>query len=189
MRPLVRSPVNARPSNLAGRICAGTAAALVALWAVGPFFFNAAAVSPSGFAGVRLIDGQMEISLSEVAEFELLTTPFRGGRERLSIDLGNLHDQTTTVLGSDGLPRHAAVVWFPYRGGWWLMPSVSRWSGRTTYRVPYWCIAVPFAAVAFMSDRRCRAWLAHERLGKCARCGYDRTGLPPSACCPECGKA
>gem|GEM_PF-6975505 len=21
----------------------------------------------------------------------------------------------------------------------------------------------------------------------CVRCGYDRTGLPPSMCCPECG--
>jgi hypothetical protein len=183
----VRSPVSARPNTIAGRVCAGVTAALVALWAAGPCFLNAAFASTGGCASVRLIDGRIEVSLSDVASFQVMTTPFPGGRERLSTDLGNLHDRTTYVLGVDGQPRHAAVVWFPQGGTWSLAPSVSRWSAHTTYRVPYWCIAVPFAAVAFISERRRRAWLTHERLGKCAKCGYSRAGLAVSTCCPECG--
>ena len=34
-------------------------------------------------------------------------------------------------------------------------------------------------------------WTVHRarlrQTGKCVKCGYDRTGLAPSAICPECG--
>jgi uncharacterized membrane protein YphA (DoxX/SURF4 family) len=34
---------------------------------------------------------------------------------------------------------------------------------------------------------RCERRLRRARDGQCIRCGYDRAGLPPIACCPECG--
>lgn len=35
--------------------------------------------------------------------------------------------------------------------------------------------------------RRSRRWLRARR-GRCSRCGYDLSGLPPDRACPECGR-
>lgn len=35
--------------------------------------------------------------------------------------------------------------------------------------------------------RRSRRWLRARR-GRCSRCGYDLSGLPPGRACPECGR-
>ena len=51
---------------------------------------------------------------------------------------------------------------------------------------------IPIAVLALAS-----AWLFHRdqrpvrwaRKGRCVRCGYDLSDLPPGAGCPECGKA
>jgi len=45
-------------------------------------------------------------------------------------------------------------------------------------------LALP-AAWLFYRDRRSVRW---ARTGNCPRCGYDLSGLPPGAACPECGK-
>lgn len=170
-------------------MCGAIAAVLCLLWLAGPFFVNAAAVSPDHFSGVLLTDGRVEATFSEIGEVELMTETLPSGRQRLAIDGGTFYPSRPLVK-PNGQPQLAAVVWFPRFGGWSLFPGVSTWSDiRSTYRAPYWCIAAPFAAVAFMSERRRRAWLAQERLGKCVKCGYDRAGLAPSALCPECGQA
>ncbi len=157
-------------------------------WLAGPFFLNAAVVAPDNFSGVLLTNGRVEVVFSEIGEVELMAETFRSGRQRLAIDGGSYEYSSRPLLQPNGKPRTAAVVWFPRSGAWSLLPGVTNWSNiRTTIRVPYWCVAVPFAALALASERRRRVWLAQDRLGKCAKCGYDRAGLAASAVCPECG--
>lgn len=55
--------------------------------------------------------------------------------------------------------------------------------------VPLWMFAPPAlaaSAIAWAIDARIRR-RASTHL--CAKCAYDRTGLAPSAVCPECGAA
>lgn len=55
-----------------------------------------------------------------------------------------------------------------------------------------WMACAAFApAVAWCTHATWTRWaVAREPDGRtCPRCGYDRTGLPPAAACPECGSA
>lgn len=73
---------------------------------------------------------------------------------------------------------------------WWFFYSRASRSGgqQTTYAgVPLWFVLLLAAAptsAAWIRDRRHSAWL---RTGACPVCGYDLSGLAPTASCPECG--
>ena len=77
-----------------------------------------------------------------------------------------------------------------YESPWWVGWSVLRGamgpgSCLTTTHVPYWVAALivflPTACLFHLDRRRFAP-------GRCQRCGYDLSGLPPGAACPECGK-
>jgi hypothetical protein len=72
-------------------------------------------------------------------------------------------------------------VWFP---GGHTAPSPM---GGTVFRMtlPLWIVWGPLAFAAWKFDRRFVArW---RQPGQCLGCGYDMTGLPEAAVCPECG--
>lgn len=55
-------------------------------------------------------------------------------------------------------------------------------AGDWRVNIPLW---IPFLLVA---GATAAAWRPRRRAG-CPRCGYDMTGLPAAAVCPECGLA
>ncbi|MFT3684464.1 MAG: hypothetical protein QM783_05965 [Phycisphaerales bacterium] len=173
-----------RSSQLVRSTCGCIAAALLLLWAVGPFFLSAAWVSASRLTSVLVADGQISLTLSESADAEIFATKMRNGRDRLSLGFDFVFDNSRPVLDASGQPSSFSIVWLPAGGPWSVWPGTSQWSGKVTYHVPYWCIAVPFAFVAFALDRHRRRL---ERANKCGKCGYSRSGLPAGAKCPECG--
>ena len=74
-----------------------------------------------------------------------------------------------------------------YRGAleWWYM---SNWTGSVWWiDTPLWIPVVPTLLVTAAAWRMDLALRRRERMGKCAKCGYDRTGLALGAVCPECG--
>lgn len=68
---------------------------------------------------------------------------------------------------------------------YWAAPDMN-WDWIVS--VPLWIPAGTSAAVLIplmiLSARRRRL----AGLGRCPSCAYDRTGLPPGAPCPECGR-
>jgi hypothetical protein len=75
--------------------------------------------------------------------------------------------------------------------GWLWRPVLQRWSVfgapiNVQAIVPLWLpLALSAAPTAL-------AWCSHlrrRRAGLCPKCGYDPAGLPPTAPCPECGRA
>lgn len=73
-----------------------------------------------------------------------------------------------------------SLVWLP---AW---ERARTWKGNTSMLVcmPLW---IPFAMSAAASAWAWRRHWKRNRHGFCAECGYDRTGLPEGAVCPECG--
>jgi hypothetical protein len=74
------------------------------------------------------------------------------------------------------LRRHSAEF------GWWF------WNYRHPFvhifYTPLWLPAAALAAPAGWLW-----WRGSRRAGRCRRCGYDLSGLPVTAACPECGRA
>jgi hypothetical protein len=76
-----------------------------------------------------------------------------------------------------------------------LSPGTGVWAdaARTRLiwpiRVPMWpavCACFLGVAIAWRLDHVSRR---RERVGRCPKCSYDRTGLAVGAACPECGSA
>ena len=69
---------------------------------------------------------------------------------------------------------------------WWI-GFVGSWSTNWQLAIPLWIPVVPTLLVTMLAwhlDVRARR---PKRTNPCPSCGYDRTGLAPSAVCPECG--
>ncbi len=76
--------------------------------------------------------------------------------------------------------RSAAVLWL---GAVWIIPLfvVLGWFGAFWLPVAIAAPAFTLASIAFMQRDT-------SQPGKCTRCGYDLTGIPQKAPCPECGE-
>lgn len=55
---------------------------------------------------------------------------------------------------------------------------------RTALDIPLWILILASGIATWFLGRAARPRLA----GSCSHCRYDRSGLPSSAPCPECGK-
>ena len=70
--------------------------------------------------------------------------------------------------------------------GWYCKKFSGLWFRRS---IPLWIpvvVVVMLTAFAWWPDVRSAGRTRH---GRCARCGYARSGLAPGAVCPECGTA
>jgi hypothetical protein len=88
--------------------------------------------------------------------------------------------------------------WMSPRTGWyfskpqwelWWLPSWSRSGAYWECFIPLWpivFIAALSTATAWRLDTLARR---RAKLNLCPTCHYDRTGLAPTALCPECGRA
>lgn len=73
----------------------------------------------------------------------------------------------------------------PYTLHWWF--SLENTVLGTALALPLWApVAVLLAVVAPLWYKDLRA-LRRIRAGRCANCGYSRTGIARTSVCPECG--
>jgi hypothetical protein len=109
-----------------------------------------------------------------------------------SIDLGGprgthigIRDGTLGLGASHAFPRWSVTV--ERAGG----PIETRpyWYAQSSLAVPLWACVLASVAMCVLAY-----WMSRSKPpGRCAKCGYDLTGLSPGAggalVCPECGKA
>ena len=75
---------------------------------------------------------------------------------------------------------HTGLLWSPR----WRVTDLD-----TTFFVPLWIpatLTLAATVTAWRLDTRARR---RDRECRCSKCNYDRTGITPSAVCPECGAA
>lgn len=71
---------------------------------------------------------------------------------------------------------------------WWPPLGADFKPGWSAARAKFWALLAPAAlatVAAWRLDARVRR---RSRAGHCGSCGYDRTGVPAGAVCPECGQ-
>lgn len=99
---------------------------------------------------------------------------------------------TDTLFRDEDLGKHIEIV--RPQIAWWIecvhepvnvmREPVTKWY----IWIPIWMFIVPasgVAGIAWWFDARARRSML---AGKCARCGYDRSGLESECACPECGR-
>ena len=101
-----------------------------------------------------------------------------GGRHALGGDVSRGWSVRTLA----GLPK-GDWSWLPYSGTRNAIEGTYLWVA-VPLCMPLALFVLPTAWL-FHRDRRHVSWAA---AGRCVRCGYDLSGLPPGAACPECGK-
>jgi hypothetical protein len=69
----------------------------------------------------------------------------------------------------------------------WNKPAAWRAPGLVGGVIPMWCIVPATVLVSTIAWRLDAIARARAAVPRCPRCGYDRTGLPLLAECPECG--
>lgn len=144
---------------------AGTAASLLLIWICSGWYF-------AGWDGVG-VQAHTQIAI-----------------HRGRIHLYRLSTETPYLLQL----AHTARGWriarnFPmdHRWDWGFLWEQREGSGRpftiVEVAVPLWALALPAALLAAM------LWhVRRPRPGRCNHCGYNLSGLPPAAPCPECGR-
>jgi hypothetical protein len=80
------------------------------------------------------------------------------------------------------------LQWWSFRFSSTMQPDKSGAKMRTTsIGFPLW---LPLAVIGLPTARLWRLrWRDRFGPGHCRKCGYDLTGLPAPAACPECGRA
>ncbi len=70
---------------------------------------------------------------------------------------------------------------------WWFYWNDD--SLDTSFGTPIWILALGAVLMAAYARRLDELAWRRDRVGVCARCDYDRSGLAVGAVCPECGAA
>lgn len=117
--------------------------------------------------------------------------PYRGKYVSVAEGRVNIGSQGSifAILNDSLIPPPAYVVITPQEPSgfkWWFHWHDDSWD--TSFGTPMWVLAlgaVLIGAYAWRLDAL--AW-RRDRVGFCARCGYDRKGLAAGVVCPECGE-
>ncbi len=99
----------------------------------------------------------------------------------------------TLIVGTQDYPVPASDAGLSIEGsslknfGWWIRFADD--SGPTVWQlfVPLWLPMLSSLLITALAWRLDLLAWRRERMGKCPKCHYDRTGLAPGAVCPECG--
>ncbi|MFO0835052.1 MAG: hypothetical protein U0638_08790 [Phycisphaerales bacterium] len=115
----------------------------------------------------------------------LVNMPLGRGPTRIVVSLtwGAIH----LGVGDSGIFRPTFWEWRGYPilpGDWW--PRYDRLPGDTSVVVPLWIPSIVAIGFSFWFCRDHRREKMRRMIGRCPACGYDRSGLPQSAPCPEC---
>ncbi len=70
-----------------------------------------------------------------------------------------------------------------------FLPSISMPSNTIEVRVPLWLLVLLLGGCTVWAWRLDMLASRRQRVDACPKCNYSRTGLAPSAVCPECGSA
>lgn len=193
-----------------GRACGLVAVAFLFLWLNGQWIGNVVAASRDGRWALWAHSGRVEFLFSQEPAFRagrppgfMLLPPRRTLAQEtiflvlfddtpLAVHRGLIDDPATfdREYTRDTTPRPLINGSLRFAGeGWSWLPAAPEWTAkRRRISLPLWCLALPFAARAFVTERRHRRLVTRARIGKCLNCGYDRAGVPAEAVCPECGK-
>lgn len=113
----------------------------------------------------------------------------RGG---VIFDRGELLNYSGYV-GPRGVYHGSPSEW-PFLGRWVLLPSASfqtadQYETGTllTVRVPFWLLLLAVGIPTALLARTHVQATSRSQQGVCVSCGFSRTGLTPTAPCPECG--
>jgi hypothetical protein len=121
-----------------------------------------------------------------------------GGNEFLGVVLLFVTTAAVIVGAVLGLLASPALAYAISRGPW---ARGVLWVGVPTAVASFLCgslgpttiivIILPmvYVGVAIMRGLHVHTVYARFAPGRCQKCNYDRTGLPPQAPCPECGAA
>ncbi|HVU65014.1 MAG TPA: hypothetical protein VHC70_13620, partial [Phycisphaerales bacterium] len=114
-----------------------------------------------------------------------------GGRVMLSVGFGRIGLAKTTP-GAErfvpivGGPPHALPSW-GWGLTWWFEFHGSSAAFHWIVLIPIWPLAVSALAASMLAWRLEVLARRGAAIPRCPRCGYDRSGLPLLAECPECG--
>ncbi len=89
------------------------------------------------------------------------------------------HPARPVELRSGTLPGKAIAWGF---GEW-------HFGSNFTFTIPFWTPALAALVASALAWRLDTLATRRAKLGACPTCSYPRTGLAPSAPCPECGSA
>ena len=175
-----------------GWVCGVVAVMLLAVWLIGPWFINFAAVSRNGYLGAWLVGGRLDLHYAAEPALHLVyhSTP-RGytagthAEPRLFngvIPRSASFDERELVMWQWRSNIEGELAWLP---DVLVEPRTEVWH----LRVPLWCVAAVFACVPVIGWARGRGLIKWRRAGRCPACNYSRAGISAAAVCPECGKA
>lgn len=137
-----------------------------------------------GFAGTWLLFAGYIISFRSAPACEWRTGRINSGRQ---VVITCRFDSGAFRFSSDTLPAGTpGTAWTTQWAGEprWL-PRWNGWNAEDVLVIPYWVFLILLAAPTSVAWYRDRA--GGVSATACRRCDYDRSGLDPSAACPECG--
>ena len=141
-------------------------------------------------SGWEFIEGQGSAATAEESSFCHLTQ-MRLGFPFSAVRSSSGYKQTTRRFVPDLNPRYVTLEQDTWVTPAWLsrlnvrsrLPVGIIWPGFFLNTAVYACILLVIAH-AFGTLRR----ILRRRSNRCEGCGYDRSGLPIGARCPECGR-
>jgi hypothetical protein len=155
-------------------------AALTSIWALSGWWrmiawFNVWGVHAScTFEAGVLTTTQREFAVRPSYEVE------KRGRLFKDKEFDGFHHSGNFPLGQG--PEHNRWRWW---GGSQAAPGSATTRGMT---LPMWPLAVLVVVPLLPPTHRAIRKTFRRRLGLCRDCGYDRSGLPRTDPCPECGR-
>ena len=112
-------------------------------------------------------------------------TAYWGAEPGFSQRTGRLIAPGFTLTTDKRWEDNVSLAWRPYHVG--ARRGFNAGDTHHGFALPLWLIAVP-VAIAAAYTHGLLVGMRRADKSRCAKCGYDRTGLMEGAACPECGR-